>query len=346
MLLPMSDAPDTLLKALHQLWPDVPHQTCQFHALREASRPVYEIDRSIKTQLRKELQPQRRAPAHCSARQAGSCTGSQAIGGLRRFRLGVDHGTQFRWHLLSIRRWRRLVPWTRSQAVWSGGKKRGAIEPRMQTEVGSTQNDRGGTQPLGPADRLRQAHAKIRSWMPSRFSLEARVKPGEPLSKKKVGGRFDRWRQKWARSLVEGSWTPVEQACLEQFLQGRENLRPHLILCYDPEQFPRTNNDMEGSIRGLKTRSRRISGRKNWNSYATRATVGVWPPMPGGNSKPKGSKSFWKQANGSAQHAGGGCAKRPRLPKARNSSVFAFATSERPLLPPLSSAAAQTTLLP
>ncbi len=48
------------------------------------------------------------------------------------------------------------------------------------------------------------------------------------------------------------------------------NLRPHLILCYDREQFPRTNNEMERSIRGLKTRYRRISGRKNWNSYLLR----------------------------------------------------------------------------
>jgi hypothetical protein len=27
----MSDAQDTLVKALEQFWPDVPHQACQFH---------------------------------------------------------------------------------------------------------------------------------------------------------------------------------------------------------------------------------------------------------------------------------------------------------------------------
>ena len=96
------------------------------------------------------------------------------------------------------------------------------------------------------------------------------AKPGEPLSNQKVGRHFDRWRKQLARSLAEGTWTPVEQACLKQFLHVLSNLRPHLILCYDREQFPRTNNDMEGSIRGLKTRYRRISGRKNWNSYLLR----------------------------------------------------------------------------
>jgi len=48
------------------------------------------------------------------------------------------------------------------------------------------------------------------------------------------------------------------------------NLRSHLVQCYDQEGFPRTNNEMERSIRALKTRYRRISGRKNWNSYLLR----------------------------------------------------------------------------
>jgi hypothetical protein len=48
------------------------------------------------------------------------------------------------------------------------------------------------------------------------------------------------------------------------------NLRPHLVQCYDQKNFPRTNNEMERSIRGLKTQYRRISGRKNWNSYLLR----------------------------------------------------------------------------
>src|SRR6266487_1824131 len=40
--------------------------------------------------------------------------------------------------------------------------------------------------------------------------------------------------------------------------------------CYDLPSLPRTNNDMEGFIRALKTRYRRISGRKNWNRYLLR----------------------------------------------------------------------------
>jgi hypothetical protein len=53
----ITDAQESELQAVEQLWPDVPHQVCQFHVLREASRPAYEQDRKIKTALRKRLQP-------------------------------------------------------------------------------------------------------------------------------------------------------------------------------------------------------------------------------------------------------------------------------------------------
>jgi hypothetical protein len=53
----ISDAQESLLQALEHMWPDVPHQVCQLHVLQDASRPAYEVDRAIKTAMRKRLQP-------------------------------------------------------------------------------------------------------------------------------------------------------------------------------------------------------------------------------------------------------------------------------------------------
>ncbi len=53
----ITDAQESELLAVEQLWPEVPHQVCQFHALREASRPGFNADRKIKTAMRKQLQP-------------------------------------------------------------------------------------------------------------------------------------------------------------------------------------------------------------------------------------------------------------------------------------------------
>ena len=53
----ITDAQESELQAVEELWPDVPHQVCQFHVLREASRPAFEADRTIKTAMRKQMQP-------------------------------------------------------------------------------------------------------------------------------------------------------------------------------------------------------------------------------------------------------------------------------------------------
>ena len=93
------------------------------------------------------------------------------------------------------------------------------------------------------------------------------AKKGEIVNNATLGQRLDAWRQQMSERMRDGRLSELEQECLTQFLQVLSNMRPHLVQCYDRESFPRTNNDMERSIRALKTRYRRISGRKNWNSY-------------------------------------------------------------------------------
>jgi hypothetical protein len=57
----ITDAQESELKAVEDLWPQVPHQVCQFHALRDASKSAYETDKQVKTAMRKRLQPKVRA---------------------------------------------------------------------------------------------------------------------------------------------------------------------------------------------------------------------------------------------------------------------------------------------
>jgi hypothetical protein len=52
----ISDAQLSLLGAIAELWPDIPHQVCHFHYLREASRPMYDLDRGARKQIRKAIQ--------------------------------------------------------------------------------------------------------------------------------------------------------------------------------------------------------------------------------------------------------------------------------------------------
>jgi hypothetical protein len=57
----VSDAQESLCQAIAALWPDIPHQLCQFHYLREAGRPMFEADRGLRKQIRKAIQQPVRA---------------------------------------------------------------------------------------------------------------------------------------------------------------------------------------------------------------------------------------------------------------------------------------------
>ncbi len=67
------------------------------------------------------------------------------------------------------------------------------------------------------------------------------AKPGEMVSNDTVGRRLDARLQQMAQHLTDGRLSELEQKCLTEFLQVLSHLRPHLVQCYDREDFPRTN---------------------------------------------------------------------------------------------------------
>jgi hypothetical protein len=109
----------------------------------------------------------------------------------------------------------------------------------------------------------------------------------EEISNAEVARRFDEWLKELVSFLQAEGRTQEEHLRLGHLLKVISHLRPGLVQCYDLPGFPRTNNDMEISIRTLKTRYRRISGRKNWNAYLLRygrcvAYYEWWMEQPNG----------------------------------------------------------------
>jgi hypothetical protein len=51
----VSDGQHSIRNAIAAALPEVPHQLCQFHYLREAARPIYEADRHAKKELKKKV---------------------------------------------------------------------------------------------------------------------------------------------------------------------------------------------------------------------------------------------------------------------------------------------------
>ena len=73
----ITDAQESELLAVEQLWPKVPHQVCQFHALRDAIQPAFEADRKVKTAMRKQLQPKLKAVRKHLKRQQAQATATE-----------------------------------------------------------------------------------------------------------------------------------------------------------------------------------------------------------------------------------------------------------------------------
>lgn len=51
----ISDGQRSIRNAVATAFPDIPHQLCHFHYLREAAKPVYEADRHAKKELKKQV---------------------------------------------------------------------------------------------------------------------------------------------------------------------------------------------------------------------------------------------------------------------------------------------------
>ncbi len=51
----ISDAQLTELQAVAELWPDIPHQICQFHVIRDAGRLIYQADTRVRNDMRARM---------------------------------------------------------------------------------------------------------------------------------------------------------------------------------------------------------------------------------------------------------------------------------------------------
>jgi hypothetical protein len=74
----ISDAQEAEVLALSELWPQVPHQTCQFHALREASKPGFKEDNKILASMKKDILPKVRDVRKQIGKQIEQGSGAEA----------------------------------------------------------------------------------------------------------------------------------------------------------------------------------------------------------------------------------------------------------------------------
>ena len=77
----VSDGQHSIRNAVASALPGVPHQLCHFHYLREGGRPIYEMDRHAKKELKKHVRDIRPIERQVEARAAAGDGQAQAVMG-------------------------------------------------------------------------------------------------------------------------------------------------------------------------------------------------------------------------------------------------------------------------
>ena len=70
----ISDGQETIRTAVEAVFPSVPHQLCQFHYLKEATKAVFEADRHAKKELQKRVRGVRPLERALEGREDGEAT--------------------------------------------------------------------------------------------------------------------------------------------------------------------------------------------------------------------------------------------------------------------------------
>jgi hypothetical protein len=144
----ISDAQESELLAAQELWPEVPHQVCQFHVLRDASKAAFEADKQVKTALRKRLQPKVRAVRKQIKHSLATASPDEAkqLAVLDEYATGIvtalntDGLQPFKYATVEVTQMLEEIEASLQQL----SKKRGEVEPAGRTEADPPADHRSG----------------------------------------------------------------------------------------------------------------------------------------------------------------------------------------------------------
>jgi hypothetical protein len=247
----ISDGQRSIRLAVKQEFPNVPHQLCHFHFLRNIARPISELDRALKVDLKKKI----RAIKHVEQKTLDS-TDKQS-------RLVYQYCQTIRFALQDDGCY-PLAP---------GGLR---LYNRLKT-IQQSLNNINRTSPntelskllkkLAVLDELEPRYQRIKQL----YSLVFKV--NRILKQKKAGSTrveldmflfFERLCRLYRRSAKDRDVLVIILKFMVSYWEG-------LFHHYDePSLVYRTNNDLERFIRGLKVSHRKVTGRASCHSFVVR----------------------------------------------------------------------------
>jgi hypothetical protein len=246
----VSDGQHSIRNAVAKALKDVPHQLCHFHYLREAALPIYEADRHAKKELKKRVRGIRTIERKVEKRKDGLAEVVQGYCAAVRSALtddgrppldspglkleerltavaaSLDHLAQKKALPKELSKLRKLLAkgLEQTKAMWPEVRA-GFKWVRRVAHLFSNHNELSGTQ---VKQRLRNILGRMQA------EAERLLQQGE---------------EKQAHSL-------------QHFVKVSGSYEPGLFHCYDVQDMPRTNNDLEQLFGSHRFHERRATGRK------------------------------------------------------------------------------------
>lgn len=260
----VSDDEPALLMAVAQVFPGVSHQTCQFHCLRDAAIPIVNADQTLKKSLKKAI----RGPFYAACRALNQQLGSEdprypVLGTYAELiRSTLTEGGKPPFVLGGLRVFEDL---TRLEASLKRSGKKGG-HPLLDQFLAVAQRRRRFTAQYRQLKRQRD-------WL---VELERRLDPtgvvGQPRpTARQVKRKIEEFL---ARLEQHAQGCPADAPVVAHICATFRQRWPRLFACYGwPEPY-RTNNDLETFFGRLRTRQRRINGRKAVHEFIIR--YGEW----------------------------------------------------------------------
>jgi hypothetical protein len=241
----ISDGQHSIRNAVATAFPEIPHQLCHFHYLREAAKPVYEADRHAKKEVKKQIRGIR--PIEREAEQQEN-----------------EEAMITRKYCLAVR----------SALTDDGRPPLSApgltLYERLSLIVASLERVAEiGILP-SPLDKL---HRLLTKGLATTEPLWSAVQAGyalihqathilaneDHLSAKEVQQQYEKLLEEMRHNVAR---TAPLQHMITTFLKVTASYQPGLFHCYDNADLPRTNNDLEHVFGSTRYHERRATGRK------------------------------------------------------------------------------------
>jgi len=262
----VSDHQSSIRKAVAKFFPGTPHQFCHFHLMGNAAKPITELDRAMKKEIRMKIRGIRPIERSVAELEKQERVEAAVVSGKPELpkSLYLKNLCLMTRHLLVLSSKYPLKPggivvYERLKTVNEHLKKRMLTDPdpliaklEKLTRVWALFKDR---------------HERIKRLYYYVWKLKDIL--GNPLKAREVKASMNRFLKELETDF-DKSEDELFQFCLWNMHYHIVTQWKGLFYCFDDPRIPNTNNRLEALIGDMKQHFRMIAGRLTWAKYMVR----------------------------------------------------------------------------